>query len=304
MTSPRHPVRASLAARFATALALMLWLVAMPAAHANKAFQSAQAAMEAFGLAVATGDEDALKDMLGEKFRELIPPVGAEDRYRFLEAWARSHAIQGDDGKMARIAVGNDGWTLPIPLVKSASGWQFDTAAGVEEMRVRRIGRNELAAQQTLLAIHDAQRDYASQSHDSDGLRTYAKRLTSAPGKRDGLYWPTKAGEEPSPLGPALAAAERPNASRDGYHGYHYKLLTKQGPHAPGGALDYVVRGKLLGGFAILAWPARYGDTGVMSFMVNHDGQVYERDLGPDGAKKAAGTTTYDPGPGWQRVSP
>jgi Protein of unknown function (DUF2950) len=282
----------------------MLWLVAMPAAHANKAFQSAQAAMEAFGQAVATGDEDALKGMLGEKFRELIPPVGAEDRYRFLEAWARSHAIQGDDGKVARIAVGNDGWTLPIPLVKSASGWQFDTAAGVEEMRMRRIGRNELAAQQTLLAIHDAQRDYASQSHDSDGLRTYAKRLTSTPGKRDGLYWPTKAGEEPSPLGPALTAAERPNASPDGYHGYRYKLLTKQGPHAPGGALDYVVRGKLLGGFAILAWPARYGDTGVMSFMVNHDGQIYERDLGPDGAKKAAATTTYDPGPGWEKVSP
>jgi hypothetical protein len=260
--------------------------------------------MEAFGEAVATADEDALKEMLGANFRELIPPVGSDDRYRFLEAWARSHVIDGDNGKVARIAAGDDGWTLPIPLVKSASGWQFDTTAGAEEMRVRRIGRNELAAQQTLLAIYDAQRDYASQSHDRDGLLIYAKRLTSTPGQHDGLYWPAEAGEAASPLGPALAAAGPPKARPDGYYGYHYKLLTKQGTHAPGGELDYVVRGKLLGGFAVVAWPARYWNTGVMSFMVNHDGQVYERDLGPSSATKAAAMTTYDPGPGWQKVLP
>jgi hypothetical protein len=304
MTSPRSTARARLAAFIATSMVLVLCLVAMSAAHANKSFPSPEAAMEAFGQAIAGGDEAALKDLLGEKFRELIPPVGAEDRNRFLEAWNRTHSIEGDNGKVARIAAGGDGWTLPIPLVKSASGWQFDVKAGAEEMRVRRIGRNELAAQQTLLAIHDAQIDYASQSHDGDGLLTYAMRLTSTPGKRDGLYWPTQAGEAPSPLGPVLAAAGPPNASADGYYGYHYKLLTRQGPHAKGGALDYVVRGKLLGGFAIVAWPSRYWDTGVMTFIVNHEGQVYERDLGPDSAKKAAALSTYDPGPGWQKVSP
>ena len=304
MTSPHHSLPARMPGCIASALALVVCLAAVPPAYASQAFESAQAAMEAFGEAVGTGDENALKEMLGANFRDLIPPVGTDDRYRFLEAWARSHVIQGDDGKVARIAAGADGWTLPIPLVKAAAGWQFDTAVGAEEMRVRRIGRNELAAQQTLLAIFDAQREYASEPRDRDGLLTYAKRLTSTPGRRDGLYWPTKAGEAPSLLGPTLAAAGAPNARPDGYHGYHYKLLTKQGNHAPGGALDYVVRGKLLGGFAILAWPARYWDTGVMSFMVNHDGQVYERDLGPASAKKAAEMATYDPGPGWQKVSP
>jgi hypothetical protein len=304
MRSAHHILRARMPRCIASALALVFCMATLPAAYASKVFPSAGAAMEAFGDAIATSDEDALKAMLGADFRELIPPIGSDDRYRFLEAWSRSHAIEGDNGKVARIAAGGDGWTLPIPLVKAEAGWQFDTAAGVEEMRVRRIGRNELAAQQTLLAIYDAQREYASQPRSGDGQLTYAKRLTSTPGQHDGLYWSTKAGEAPSLLGPALAAAGPPNARPDGYHGYHYKLLTKQGTHARGGALDYVVKGQLLGGFAIVAWPARYWDTGVMSFIVNHDGQVYERDLGPDSAKKAAAMTTYDPGPGWQEVSP
>jgi Protein of unknown function (DUF2950) len=304
MTSPHHFPRARRPGRVASALALVLCLVAAPAAYANKAFPSAQAAMDAFGDAVAASDEGALKDILGANFRELIPPLGNEDRYRFLEAWSHSHGIAEDNGKLARIAAGGDGWTPPTPLVKSASGWQFDTVAGAEEMRVRRIGRNELAAQQTLLAIYDAQRDYASQSHDHEGLLVYASRLSSTPGQHDGLYWPEEPGAAPSPLGPALVAAGPPNARPDGYYGYHYKLLTKQGPHASGGALDYVVRGKLVGGFAVLAWPARYWDTGVMSFIVNYDGQVYERDLGPASATKAAEMTTYDPGPGWEKSSP
>nr|WP_232533029.1 MULTISPECIES: DUF2950 domain-containing protein [Ramlibacter] len=260
--------------------------------------------MEALGQAVSSGDEAELRNMLGVQFREWIPPVGAEDRNRFLQAWARSHAVRNDDGKVAHLAVGDDGWTFPIPLLKAAQGWQFDTVQGVEEMRVRRIGRNELAAQKTLLALFDAQRDYASQPRDEDGLLTYAKRLKSSAGRRDGLYWPTKPGHTPSPIGPALAAAGPPNASPDGYFGYHYKLLTRQGEHAVGGALDYMVRDKLLGGFAILAWPARYWDTGIMSFMISHDGQIYERDLGPGSATKAAATSTFDPGPGWKKVEP
>jgi hypothetical protein len=286
------------------AMTLALCLAVLPAAHADKSFATPQAAMEAFGMAVTANDEHALQDMLGPQFRDMIPSVPVADHQRFVEAWAKSHSLQGADDKQARIAVGDDGWTLPIPLVKSAAGWHFDMAAGAEEIRVRRIGRNELAAQQTLLAIYDAQRDYATQSRDESGLVAYAMKLVSTPGKHDGLYWATQAGEPPSPLGPALAKASPPKPAAEGYNGYYYKLLTAQGPHARGGAIDYVVRGRLLGGFAVVAWPVRYWDTGVMTFMVNHDGQVYESDLGAGTAAKAAALKTFDPGPGWQKVAP
>jgi hypothetical protein len=188
--------------------------------------------------------------------------------------------------------------------VKSAQGWYFNVPEGVDEMRVRRIGRNELAVIQTMLAVCDAQREYASVDHDGDGVLVYAGKLSSSPGKRDGLYWPTGGGEPPSPLGPAFLAVGKGNTTQDGYYGYRYKLLTAQGPAAPGGAYDYVVNGRLFGGFAIVAWPVRYGDTGVKSFMVNHEGQVYEADLGPNSAARAQAMTRFDPGPGWAKTAP
>jgi hypothetical protein len=267
-------------------------------------FESPHAAMNAFGAAVANSDETQLKAMLGEEFRELIPPVGAADRERFLQAWSELHVVKTVDETLARIEVGTDGWTLPIPLVKTDGGWRFDTNAGAEEIRVRRIGRNELAVMQTLLAVYDAQREYASEDRDGDSLRQYAAKLRSSPGKHDGLYWPTRPDERPSPIGPVLAAAGGRGTSVDGYHGYHYKLLTQQGVNAPGGPYNYLVRGKLVGGFGVMAWPVRYGDTGVMSFIINHDGQIYEQDLGRDSARKAAAAKSFDPGPGWRRVSP
>ncbi|MBP0639807.1 DUF2950 domain-containing protein [Cupriavidus sp. AcVe19-6a] len=272
-------------------------------AMARQVFETPDAAMAAFGKAVRDNDEVAMKGMLGANFRNVIPPVGADVRKRFDSAWAVSHQVR-QSGKHAVIAVGNDGWTLPVPLVKSARGWQFDTQAGVREMRVRRIGRNELAVIQTLQAICDAQTEYAEASHDGEKRMVYASRLSSTPGKHDGLYWPTGAGEPPSPLGAAFRDAGTRNASKEGYHGYQYKLLTAQGAHADGGALNYVVDGKLFGGFAVIAWPVRYGDTGVMSFIVNHKGQVYERDLGANSAARAAATKSFDPAPGWRRVSP
>jgi hypothetical protein len=304
--NPRMALRAvSLAITLAWALAAFVPGAGARAADpATVTFETPAVAMNAFGNAVANSDEAALKAMLGEQFRQLIPPIGAEGRERFLHAWSELHVVKNIDDKLARIEVGTDGWSLPIPLVKSDAGWRFDTQAGVEEIRVRRIGRNELAVIQTLLAVYDAQRDYASEDRDGDGLRKYAMKLKSSPGKHDGLYWPTRADERPSPIGPALAAASGRGTSPEGYHGYHYKLLTQQGVNAAGGPYSYLVRGKLLGGFAVVAWPVRYGDTGVMSFMVNHDGQVYERDLGRDSAKKAAATKSFDPGPGWRRVSP
>ncbi|WER50588.1 DUF2950 domain-containing protein [Cupriavidus sp. WKF15] len=287
------------------AAALLLGLGSVAAAHANQVFATPEAAMTAFGDAVLNDDEAAMKRLLGANYRDLIPPVGADVRYQFLAAWGKSHTVKQTD-RRAEIAVGDDGWTLPIPLEKSGSGkgWQFDTRAGAEEMRVRRIGRNELAVIQTMLAIHDAQNEYAQTPHDGSHMLAYASKLSSAPGRHDGLYWPTRPGEPESPLGPGFNGAGTRHASKDGYYGYHYKLLTSQGPHAPGGAFDYLLNGKLFGGFAVIAWPVRYQDTGVMSFMVSHDGQVYERDLGANGAAKAEATKSFDPDQGWRKVAP
>ncbi|BDB29396.1 DUF2950 domain-containing protein (plasmid) [Cupriavidus sp. P-10] len=291
--------------RGAVAALSCLCLLGLGATHAcaRQAFASPEAAMAAFGQAVLNDDETAMRAMLGTSFRDVIPPVGAEMRNKFNQAWAQSRRVQQWE-KHAFIVVGDDGWTLPVPLLKSADGWEFDTLAGAREMRVRRIGRNELAVVQTMLAICDAQTEYAQTTHDGEKRLVYAGRLSSSPGKQDGLYWPTGPNEPPSPLGPAFRDAGTRNASKEGYHGYHYKLLTSQGPHGDGGTLNYVVDGKLFGGFAVMAWPVRYGDTGVMSFIVSHKGQVYERDLGTNSAARAAATTSFDPASGWRKVSP
>jgi hypothetical protein len=189
--------------------------------------------------------------------------------------------------------------------VKTGQGWRFDTKAGAEEMRLRRIGRNELAVMQVMLAIYDAEKEYARVDRNRDGVLQYAAKFTSSPGKQDGLYWPTKANEPQSPLGPAVVAARTAGGGSDaGYYGYRYKLLTGQGKNAPGGAYDYTVRGRMIGGFAAVAWPVKYGDTGVMTFMVSHDGVVYEKDLGPDTAARAAAITRFDPDSSWQKVDP
>lgn len=287
----------------ATAVPLMLTLGLVPAAHAQKSFATPEAAMNAFGDAVTTSNDTAIDTMFGNQARRLIPPLGAEIRYKFLSAWSQSHSIQKQDDNTARIAVGNDGWTMPIPLVRRNGQWQFDTQAGLTEIRLRRIGRNELSTIQTMLAVYDAQREYASTDHVGDGMMVYAAHLVSSPGKRDGLYWPTSAGEPESPLGSAFLRAVGRNASAEGYNGYRYKLLTSQGPAAPGGQYNYLVNGRLFGGFAVLAWPVKYGETGIKSFIVNHEGQVYERDLGKNTSARADGIQSFDPVPGWSKVS-
>jgi hypothetical protein len=289
---------------FAAALALLAG--SMPAALAQqKAFASPEAAMNAFYDAVAADNEGTLKALLGADFRKHIPRAGDEIRERFLAAWAKSHAIKTQGDTRAIVAVGEDGWTLPIPIVKSAAGWRFDTRAGADEIRVRRIGRNERAVMQVMLAIYDAQREYVTQDRMGDGVLAYATKFDSSPGKYDGLYWPTEANEAPSPLGPAVAKARAAKgASDEGYYGYRYKILAAQGKHAPGGAYDYRVRGHMIGGFAIVAWPVRYGDTGVMTFTVSHDGVVYQKNLGPDTAERARAMTRFDPDSTWQKVEP
>jgi hypothetical protein len=280
-----------------------LSVVTTTAVYAQKNFSSPEAAMNALGNAVVKDREDTLRTLFGNDFRELIPPAGAQVRDMFIAEWAKSHTIGPVEKGRTHIVVGDNGWTFPVPLVKTGQGWHFDTRAGAQEIRLRRIGRNELAVIQTMLAIYDAQREYAQISHDGDeGVLAYASRMVSSPGKRDGLYWPAAPGETQSPLGEAFVDASSSNAKNAGYYGYHYKLLESQGPHAKGGAYNYVVRGKLFGGFAVIAWPVKYGDTGIKSFMVSHDGQIYQRDLGPDSAAKAQGTRSFDPGPGWSKV--
>ena len=284
-------------------IAAFALVLTFPAAAATTQthFPSPDEAAEAFATAVATDDEEALLAMLGPNLRRYVPEMDQSITVRFLSEWAKSHRVIPDGADRARVEVGTEGWTLPIPLVKAGPGWRFDVKAGVEEMRVRRIGRNELAAQKVLLAIFDAQREYAVLDADGDGLLAYAPRLLSTKGKRDGLYWKTATDDPPSPLGPLLVEAQAKGAAvGSGYHGYRYRILTGQGPNARGGAYDYRVGGQMIGGFAAIAWPVKYGDSGVMTFMVNHDGVVYQKDLGPQTTKKADAIRRFDPDTSWQ----
>jgi hypothetical protein len=280
-------------------------LAAASVAHAQAVYPSADAAADAFVDAVARNDEPALRHVLGNDFRQFIPTadIGEDDIYQFLGAWSKAHQIVADPAAgnghaTAHLAVGDSGWTLPIPLVQTTHGWHFDPPAARNEMLTRRIGRNERAAIMTSLAYVDAQNDYHNLTQH------YAQRFVSTPGQRDGLYWTTAPGEAESPLGPLAATMPNRTLPKQAYHGYHYRILTAQGPHAKGGAQNYVRNGVLSGGFGLIASPAEYGRTGVMSFIVNQDGQVYEKNLGPQTARAAAAIKSFDPDEGWQAVQP
>jgi hypothetical protein len=289
-----------------TLLAAAPLLLATPAAHAQAVYATQDEAVKAFVDALSSNDHEALKHVLGNDFTRFIPTesVGEDDIYEFLGAWSQGHEIVNDptprDGhRTAHLAVGASGWTLPIPLVQVAHGWRFDPRSASDEILTRRIGRNERAAIQTSLAMVDAQNDYRTLT------RHYAQRFVSTPGQRDGLYWVTAPGEADSPLGPLAAAMPRGTVvARDGYYGYHFKILTAQGAHAKGGPQNFVQDGVLTKGFGVVAWPAEYGNTGVMSFIVNQDGQVYEKNLGPRTASAAAELRSFDPDPSWQPVQP
>jgi hypothetical protein len=276
-------------------------LMAAPA-QAQKAFPTPEAAAEALVDGIARHDPDAVKTVLGSDFQRYIPMdnASAEDRTNFLEAWARNHKIVGAGSDKAMLEVGTRGWAMPIPIVKTGAGWSFDARAGAEEMRIRRIGRNELAVMQVVLAVVDAQREYAARDWDGDGVKSYAMRAASSPGKRDGLYWASLPDEPESPLGPSFANA-RPGQP---YHGYLYRLLTSQGASAPGGAKSYLRNGRMVDGFALIAWPEKYADTGVMTFIVNQDGVLYEKDLGRNTAAAAAAIRSFNPDSTWQKAVP
>lgn len=277
-----------------------------PAVAQVQAFPTPQAAFDAFVAAIKTDDEASKRRLFGNDFRKVIPSdIGnmAEMRKQFLDLHAAGNKVLVKDDKEAVLEVGTAGWTFPIPVVKTAAGWGFDVAEGLERIRERIIGRNELSTIQTLLAIVDAQDDYVQMDPMKTGNVQYARRLLSSPGKKDGLYWESKPGEPESPLGEQLAKAQHDGANSEaGYHGYKYRLLYGQGANAPGGAYDYLVKGRMVGGFAIVAWPVTYGQTGIMSFMVSHDGTVYEKDLGPNTAAAAGTIQLFNPDKSWEKA--
>jgi hypothetical protein len=303
-------MRAQSIARRLCLLLLALPLLAAAPAAPRASFPTPDAGVEALVAALQAKDRDRLKSLFGADGMATIlsgDPVSDEtDRSQFLAAYAAKHALD-IKGETATLSIGTSDWPFPIPLAHSTEGWSFDVKAGEEEILNRRIGANELYTQQVLLAYADAQFEYAGAFHDGRRIHVYAQRLMSTPGKQDGLYWPTEDGKPQSPLG-ALVAEANAAGYRPGegpaqpYHGYFYKILTAQGPNAPGGAYDYKVNGLLLGGFAAVAWPANWGHSGIMSFMINQAGEVYQKDLGPNTQALAKAMTRFNPDAGWTKI--
>jgi hypothetical protein len=309
-----HALRAA-----ASLFAAGVLMSGMQGACAQAVYPTPEAAAQALVDALAGGGHAAIEHVLGRDYQRLIPAqdTGEGDVYDFLGAWSRGHQIvmdpepgasgkSGGSGKSgarrqtAHLAVGTSGWTLPIPLLKTAHGWRFDPAAARSEIAIRRVGRNERAAMSTSLAYLGAQNDYRNLTGH------YAQRLLSEPGQRDGLYWPAQPGGPQSPLGPLVAAMQQSTSaiSANGYYGYHYRILTRQGSHAKGGAENYVQDGVMKKGCALVAWPVQYGATGVMTFIVNQDGQLYQKDLGPNTGRTALALKSFDPDPSWSPVQP
>ena len=287
--------------------------VALAATATQKSFASPEAGITALVEAIKVNDLPMLQVILGPQGKKLISSgdtvADQENREAFIKAYGEANTLVFEGDTQAVLVIGQDEWPMPIPLVKSPSGWRFDTRKGEKEILARRIGRNELSAIQVCLAIVDAAHEYAALDVDGDGIPEYAQQFVSTPGKRNGLYWQTKADEPPSPLGPLLAAATnegytdsvtRPLAP---YHGYFYRILTKRGKDAPSGASDFLINGHMIGGFAVIAYPARYGVSGIMSFMVNQDGLVYEHNLGKNTTTIASKMTTFNPDARWRQVT-
>jgi hypothetical protein len=289
--------------------ATVIGFATVTAATAQQSFKTPQEAVETFVAAVRAGDRKAINTILGPGAEQVISSGDAvqdeNTRKLFLAAYDLTHSIQTDGDKPATLLIGRDEYPFAIPIAKKGDSWMFDTTAGREEVLARRIGRNELAAIQVCLAYYDAQYEYAETMPKVDDMAVYAQRVVSSPGKKDGLYWPSAEGQPQSPLGEAVAAASLRGyrvGSGEPFHGYYYKILTRQGPKAPGGAHDFIVDGKMIGGFALIAWPAEYGNSGITTFLISHDGAVYEKDLGKDTAKVAARTTAFNPDDTWKKV--
>ncbi|HUD26257.1 MAG TPA: DUF2950 domain-containing protein [Burkholderiaceae bacterium] len=277
---------------------------------AQRQFATAQQAADALVAAVRSNDQNETIRILGPEGEKLVHSgdkvADQESRTRFVKAYDTAHRIDVEGGAAATLVVGSEHWSLPIPIVKQADRWHFDTTASVQKIIDRRVGRNELSVIEVCRAYVAAQREYASQSRPGGAAHEYARRFHSEPGTHDGLYWEPAAGEAQSPLGPLIASAQaegyegdQPTLYHSPYHGYLYRILTRQGAHAPGGAKDYIVNGHMTAGFALVAYPARWGDSGIMTFMVNQEGVVFEKNLGPQTQQAARAITEFDPDSSW-----
>lgn len=311
MLQTKNKVRGFQIALIAVVLTVALWEWSHAAEVKQKSFASAEDAVKAVIAAAKSNNDKELLAIFGPAAKELIFSGDAvadkQRRERFLKAYDEKNRL-AKEGDGVVVIVGKDDWPFPIPLVKKGETWVFDTEKGKEEILNRRIGDNELYTIQTLLAVVDAEREYAMKDRDKNSLLEYAPKFISDPGKKNGLYWEAKQGEPPSPLGPIVAQAksagyqEKSSGGPTPYHGYYYKILTAQGKAAPGGAYSYLVKGKMIGGFAVVAYPAEYGNSGVMTLIVNHDGKVFEKDLGKNTASAAKGMTAYNPDSSWKEV--
>jgi len=278
----------------------------------EKTFASPSAAVLALYDAAKNNDSQAAAALFGSNANDILhtgDDVADKNMVtNFVTHYDKMHRVVIEPDGSATLYIGAENWPFPIPIVKNNSGaWYFDAGAGKKEILYRRVGRNENDAIEILYSLADAQRDYASELHDGDKTKHYAMKFISDEGKQNGLYWKSGDNDEPSPIGPLLAVAAKegytlPQGQPEPYHGYYYRILSKQGAAAKGGARDYVVNGELTRGFAFVAYPAEYRNSGVMTFIANRDGVVYEKDLGTDTAKIAAAMTEFNPDNSWDKV--
>jgi len=310
LTNPMNPFNLmSKLRQFAALLLLALPLASMAAEQ--QTYATPEAAVAALTAALKANDASALVAIVGEKYKDLVLTGDkADDAVRHANAAAQIEAFhtleeRGNDRRV--LLIGTQAWPLPVPLVREGATWRFASEQGAEEILNRRIGGNERSTIGVMRAYLDAQRAYAAKDRNGDGVLEYASKIMSSPGKTDGLYWPSDSAkaEEMSPFGPLMAESSvylAGHKQSDPYRGYHFKVLTQQGKAAPGGAYNYVINGRMIAGFALLAYPDVYDNSGVMTFIVNHNGKLFQKDLGPATASVAAKINTFNPGAGWQEV--
>ena len=294
------------------ALALLVAAPLAAAAAPQETFATPDAAVDALMAALKADSDPAMIAIFGEAHKDLILTSDragtSATRAKILAAMQTLRVLREPSPDRRVLVIGDEAWPVPMPIVRTGDRWRFATEEGADEIVNRRVGGNERNAIYVLHAYIDAQRAYAARDRDGDGVLQYAQKLASTTGKHDGLYWPADAakGEEASPFGPLIAESAdylKGRVAGDPYRGYHFRILTRQGKSAPGGAYSYVINGRMIAGFAMVAYPAEYGKGGVMTFIVSHNGKVYEKDLGRNSAQIGAKMTTFDPGAGWKEVA-
>jgi hypothetical protein len=292
--------------------ALILAVPLTTAAAQQETFATPEAAVDALMAALKADSDSAMVAIFGDEHKGLIVQsdraASSATRARILAAMQTLRVLRSPTPDRRVLVIGDEAWPMPIPIVRTGERWRFATEEGEDEIVNRRVGANERNAIHVLRAYIDAQRDYAAKDRDGDGVLQYAQKLYSTQGKRDGLYWPAdpEKGDEASPFGPLVAGSGaylKGHAVGDPYRGYYFRILTRQGKNAPGGAYSYIINGRMIAGFAMVAYPADFGASGVMTFIVSQNGKVYERNLGKDSAAVGAKMTTFDPGPGWKEVA-